>query len=310
MSYNSFFTKTIFALFTILFFQNFAIGQCPPGASSAQNSTSVFVDTGVYGGGGFPAIFINCSGEVNSAAATIDVEYQGVTTTFTKGSGITVTALGNCRVEYTNAAADPTITTPFAITFSDNTSEACTYAQGGALPVEISKFDVDLVDDVVVLEWETVEELNNDYFEIFRSPDAKSWESIATINGAGTTLQTVRYSYEDEKPSIGKNYYMLAQYDYDGSMQLQELKVITLKGERNNIKLYPNPSSNYLTVEVWEDSNFPLEVNIFDATGKLVAVRQLVDYKQILNIDELDKGFYYLQVNTEHESISKRFVKQ
>jgi len=136
----------------------------------------------------------------------------------------------------------------------------------------------------VLLEWETVEELNNEYFEIYRSDNTKDWESIATISGAGTTLQTVRYSYKDKYPTIGKNYYMLVQFDFDGGMQIQELKVISIKGERNNIKLYPNPTSKSLTVELWEDAIFPLDVSIFDTTGKLVAIRQLTDYRQALNV--------------------------
>ena len=315
---NNFFTKTVIALSLTLFLQNFAIGQCPPGATSAANATIVNVDSGVNAPVNPvnplpPAIQIYqiCLPIVDAAASTIDVNFQGTTTTFTKNdSSYGRTGDENCRIEYDNVDAEQTITTPFVITFSDNASEDCSYAENGVLPVEISKFDVELIDNVVFLEWETVEELNNDYFEIYRSNDTKNWESVAIISGAGTTLQTIRYTHKDENPEIGKNYYMLAQYDYDGSIQIHELKVITLKGERNNIKLYPNPASQNLTVEVWEDSEFPLDVTIFDTTGKLVAVRQLTDYTQSVDIAELDKGFYYLQVNTEHESISKRFVKQ
>jgi len=291
MHFNNFFTKTVVALFLILFLQNIAIGQCPPGATSAANSTTVNIDSGVPGGANPIAVFQTCTPVINAAAASIDVEYLGTTTTFTRSSTVGVTAAGNCQVKYENSASDPTITTPFIVTFSDN-------------PME------EFVDNTVLLEWETVEELNNDYFEIYRSSNTKDWKKVGLVSGAGTTQERIFYSHRDENPAIGTNYYMLAQYDFDGGLQIHELKVITIKGARNNIKLYPNPVSQNLTVEVWEDSNFPLDVNIFDTTGKLVAVRQLTDYRQVLNIEELDKGFYYLQVNTERESISKRFVKQ
>jgi hypothetical protein len=174
----------------------------------------------------------------------------------------------------------------------------------------MAKFEVGVVDNEVLLEWETLEELNNDYFEILRSNNAKDWESIGIVSGAGTTLQTVRYNFVDETASFGNNYYVLAQTDFDGSIQFSELQVVSLKGERNYLKLYPNPASQNLTVEISEEADFPLDVNIFDATGRLVAVHQLLDFSQTLDINELDKGFYYLQVNSPNESISERFVKR
>ncbi len=316
MRLNNFYTKLIFiSIFTVLS-QNIVFGQCPQSAGSAGNETIVTVDSGIIPvivSPGLPPeiqIFQQCSSVVNNAALTIDVTYQGATTTFDRQTTTGVSGTGSCQVKYDNPTADEEITTPFTINFSDNPTENCNYLQSGALPVEISKFDVKVVDNEVVLEWETVEELNNDYFEILRSNNAKDWEIIGFVSGAGTTLQTVRYNFVDDAASLGNNYYVLVQTDYDGSIQFSEMQVISLKGARTHISLYPNPASQNLTVEVSEDANFPLDVNIFDATGRLVAVHQLLDYNQTLNIDELDKGFYQLQVNSPNASISERFIKQ
>jgi len=139
MNVNVSFTNKIIAFFLILSFQNFATAQCPPSTTSAANSTAVNVDSGVYSGGANPiVVFQTCTPVVNAAAASIDVEYLGATTTFTKTSTIGVTGNpANCVVKYDNAAADPTITTPFVINFSDNASEDCFYAENGVLPVEL-----------------------------------------------------------------------------------------------------------------------------------------------------------------------------
>lgn len=312
MRINNFHTKVfILSIFSILS-QNISFGQCPETAVSSANATVVTIDSGqTPSDPNNPIIvFTFCGGVINTAAMTIDVTFNGGVTTFDRQSSVSLSGSGTCQIKYDNAAADPEITAPFTIVYSDNPTEACNYAQSGQLPVEMSKFDVNLVDNEVVLEWETLEELDNDYFEILRSNNAKDWESIGTVSGAGTTLQTVRYNFTDEAPSLGKNYYVLVQTDYDGSIQFSELQVVSLKGERGHVNLYPNPASQNLTVEVSEDSNFPLDVNIFDATGRLVAIHQLQDFTQTLNIEELDNGFYYLQVNNINESISERFVKR
>lgn len=310
MRKNILYTKVfIVSIFTILS-QNIVFGQCPPSANSTGNTTEITIDTGENPmSTDFFPVFMFCTNVANTAASTIDVTFEGVTTTFSNPSFIDAVN-GTCRIAYENATANPEIIPPFSIVFSDNPMESCTYAAGGVLPVEMARFDVSLVKNEVVLNWETVEELNNDYFEILRSNDAKEWESIGTVSGAGTTSQRVRYDFVDETASLGENYYVLVQTDYDGRTQFSRMQVISLKGGRNHISLYPNPASQNITVEVAEDSNFPLNVNIFDATGRLVAVHQLLDYSQTLNIDELDKGFYHLQVNSRNASISERFVKQ
>jgi len=163
ISYTRIFIVFIFVALS----QNIGLSQCPPSAISTGNSTNVIVDTGeipVLPGllPPFIEIFNYCNNVMSNSAASIDITIGGTTTTFSDRSAGHNGTTNTCTITYNNVAADPTITNPFAVVFSDNPAEACTYAESGVLPVEISKFQIGLKDNKVLLEWETLEELNND----------------------------------------------------------------------------------------------------------------------------------------------------
>ena len=77
---------------------------------------------------------------------------------------------------------------------------------------------------------------------------------------------------------------------------------------------YPNPASEYIMLDVNSLSEESIKVQIYDATGKAVANKnmQLVAGKNTLRFDVADfqSGLYFLTVKRTHgEVISKRFVR-
>ena len=57
----------------------------------------------------------------------------------------------------------------------------------GVLPIKLTGFTVSREDKRVKLEWTTASEQNNARFEIQRSSDGKTWNTIASLKGQGTT---------------------------------------------------------------------------------------------------------------------------
>jgi len=68
------------------------------------------------------------------------------------------------------------------------------------VPVEFLSFNAKMKDKVVLLNWQTATETNNDYFVIQRSFDGVNWISIDSVNGVGTTNTISNYLHTDEKP--------------------------------------------------------------------------------------------------------------
>jgi len=61
------------------------------------------------------------------------------------------------------------------------------------VPVELVYFRANKVDDASMLTWETSSEINNDFFDVERSADGKSFEAIGKILGNGTTTEVQNY---------------------------------------------------------------------------------------------------------------------
>lgn len=77
----------------------------------------------------------------------------------------------------------------------------------------------------------------------------------------------------------------------------------------NKIKIFPNPvTESYITLE----TNFKInEINIFSANGSLVkTLKNPILKNNLLNIEELNKGIYFLKINTENELFLDKLIIQ
>lgn len=72
--------------------------------------------------------------------------------------------------------------------------------------------------------------------------------------------------------------------------------------EHQHLQIYPNPSSNYVTV--FSGSYVPQQVRIYDITGKLIMNEEIILEKQI-DISQLRPGIYIAQIKGETAKIIK-----
>ncbi|MRX47000.1 glycosyl hydrolase [Pedobacter puniceum] len=89
----------------------------------------------------------------------------------------------------------------------------------GTLPISLTDFSAEVKDYGIKLNWQTAQEINNQYFEILKADTQNEFKAIAKINGAGNTNSPKFYSFTDFNPQIGANYYQLKQYDTDGKSE-------------------------------------------------------------------------------------------
>jgi hypothetical protein len=91
-----------------------------------------------------------------------------------------------------------------------------TVTRQSPLPITLISFDASHAKDGVLVEWSTLSQINNDYFNVQKSINGYEWEDKTTIQGAGNTNTQMDYNWLDTKPSIGISYYRLKQTDYNG----------------------------------------------------------------------------------------------
>lgn len=113
-----------------------------------------------------------------------------------------------------------------------------------ALPIELINFKamIQSEQDVMLL-WSTASEKDNEGFEVERSLDNRNWSSLGFVRGMGTTTEKHEYTFHDERPLSGVNYYRLKQMDTDGRFQYTPMVVADLHGKSSQFDIFPNPSS-------------------------------------------------------------------
>jgi hypothetical protein len=137
------------------------------------------------------------------------------------------------------------------------------------LPVALTGFNANKIENGIMLNWATASEKNNDYFTIERSNDATNWEVVEHITGAGNSDLTNEYSFSDLQPFNGVNYYRLKQTDFNGRSVYST--ILTVDNSSNTIEtsIYPNPATgSTITVRVASPSQEIIEVEIFNTLGQ------------------------------------------
>lgn len=169
------------------------------------------------------------------------------------------------------------------------------------LPVELNYFTGLKIEDKILLSWQTLSEINNNFFAVERSSDGINFEKIGEVQGQGSSNIINDYSFIDENPSPGINYYRLQQIDNDGSSSHSAIASLDFGGTQN-LSVYPNPSNGIFNIQFEQD--FTGTIVIYNAIGKMVYLREVNEKLPIVSIsaNELARGNYLLQVINKKSS--------
>ncbi len=179
-------------------------------------------------------------------------------------------------------------------------------AGGGAaeiLPVELSSFDGRLIEEnTIKLSWETVSEKNNEGFWIERSSDGTNWEEIGFEQGKGNSSSISRYTFKDENPFLGNNYYRLHQMDYDGGGSYSDIiRIENIK--KHTLQIYPNIviQGKPIILDASLDNHQNSFLNVIDLNGHIhyASTMDLQSGENKIQIptDNLHSGWYYMKIN-------------
>ncbi|MEL7147904.1 MAG: T9SS type A sorting domain-containing protein, partial [Bacteroidota bacterium] len=147
--------------------------------------------------------------------------------------------------EWVNEGGTPTNQTVRGSVLSNTLTSFSPLSSGGTdevvTPVNLLYFEGRKEGNVNQLVWETVSEVNNSHFEIYRSFDGDEFELIGEVEGANAT-NGATYEYEDSQHGSGQYFYRLKQVDFDGQYEWFNtvmLNVVTT--EEAALAMYPNP---------------------------------------------------------------------
>lgn len=161
------------------------------------------------------------------------------------------------------------------------------------LPVKLTTFTVKVTQSYINLNWQTLNELNNDKFVIERSVNGLDFIPVGEVNGNGTSGHVNHYAWQDRNPQPGNNYYRLKQLDLDGATEYSEVRLARFTVAEGKVQVFPNPASSYITLSM--AGSAITKVDLVDISGRTVAC--FVHPSQKIALPSLANGTYMVIVN-------------
>lgn len=186
-------------------------------------------------------------------------------------------------------------------------------------PVEWLGVEADWDQSDAVIQWMTASESNSDYFALERSGDGKVFTEISRIQAAGTSDEILGYEMVD--PGVADEInsrvsYRLRQVDIDGKFEFSPTVELSLQavGNEFSVKMFPNPATDLLNLEIEGDSQEIISWQIFTLSGQAITGGSMSmsdnTARARIDISELPAGRYVLSTRGFRESKSSQFIKQ
>ncbi len=149
------------------------------------------------------------------------------------------------------------------------------YDTSNLLPIELISFTAKSNSSGVELAWSTATETNNDFLTLEKTKDGKTYEFVATIDGAGTSKTKLDYTYVDASPFSGTSYYRLKQTDFDGAFEYFPLVSVDFSGKSTEMvfeisKVWPNPFDDEFTLNFIAVQDENIELVLVNSKGESV----------------------------------------
>ena len=236
-----------------------------------------------------------------SATLTANSNLSGAAYTWRSGSTSGPVAGSTATI----TVSPPVSTTYFvtAVSGSCTTSQSArvTVTPGGPLPVELLWFEARSTASGTALSWATASERNSAYFEVQRSADGRSFETLSRVASAGNSKATLQYHALDAAPRPGLGYYRLAQIDLDGRTSYSPVRTVsaTTKATDFSAQLYPNPLEASSVLRFDAPVAAPVLCSLRDALGREMQHYELpaqagVQQLALPALANLRTGLYYL----------------
>ncbi len=176
------------------------------------------------------------------------------------------------------------------------------------IPVKLSSFDAQKINNVVKLSWTTVLEINSKEFVIERSTNGTTWSAIATIPAAGNSSIKINYTTTDNYPVKGINFYRLRQVDLDNRFDYSATKSVSFNTNAE-VLITPNPAKDIVNIYAG-NGNKKIDVLLLDASGKTVRKLNSVEQHIQINTASLARGIYYIKVIEEGNVTTQKLLLQ
>lgn len=167
-----------------------------------------------------------------------------------------------------------------------------------ALDADLSAFHVWLnSEQEVELKWTSLSEENLAFYDIERSANGTSFESIAQVEATGAFSITTTYTSLDTRPLRGLSYYRLKMVDFDGSVNYSPVRSILINALADKVVVYPNPLTQGQALQIKTSLAGSIQLQLYSANGEEVGSFNF-EGDQTIMLQDLPDGVYSYIIRT------------
>lgn len=135
--------------------------------------------------------------------------------------------IGSSYVFYQGTVAGPVV------------SSGLGFSSFNPLPVKFVGFTVTKKNNDALIQWSTAQETNANMYEVERSFDGSTWNTIAYVSAIGNSASTSNYSFTDKNLSAKDIYYRIKEVDVDSKTSFTSIQHIRadISSNTNDIKI-------------------------------------------------------------------------
>jgi choice-of-anchor A domain-containing protein len=171
--------------------------------------------------------------------------------------------------------------------------------------------------DQVNVNWQTINELNSNYFEAERSYDGVEFQTIGRLYATGLNGAIDAYTITDKSFNHNKDilYYRIKAIDNNGTVSYSSIASVRINKE-NQVSVWPNPFTSTVVFYCTSGKTAPLSVCLIDNLGKQVKIQHYTVYKgvnslTISDLQSIQPGNYYIVATDKitNERVAIKAVK-
>jgi cephalosporin-C deacetylase len=177
-----------------------------------------------------------------------------------------------------------------------------------AIPIELVQFSGNIVESQNELTWQTASEKQSAGFELQRSSEGTKWVKLAFIPSKGNQGALTDYQFTDFAP-LSISYYRLKQIDQNGDSRFSNI-VNLFRDKAGSYLIFPNPTTDVLTIRFKNELATDFEVSIYDALGKKMNTYSTHSNNELMfNTSSFTKGTYFVVLKNGTQLVRQMFIK-
>lgn len=184
-----------------------------------------------------------------------------------------------------------------------------TIGNSDPLPLKWLSFQAIQEKKTALLKWRTSDEKNNHFYTIERSLNGKDFKVIGKVDASKTDEKEHNYSFTDNVPVSGTNYYRLKQTDMDDQFTYSPIIPLLMHSVASGITIN-NPVQQTLLINNNSTNNTSVKAWITNQAGNVVLQTELNSSTQHVDVSNLQPGIYFLNREGTDMTDALRFVKQ